>query len=117
MPESLIRKPAVSGQFYSSSAKGLKENITSLIDKEAAPKEALGCILPHAGYVYSGRVAGKTISNVIIKDNVLILGPNHTGYGAAFSIMTLGSWQTPLGEIGINSEMAKSILNRSKYLW
>lgn len=116
MSESLTRKPAVSGQFYSSSAQGLKGDIEKLIDKGTQPTEAIACILPHAGYSCSGRVAGKTISRLTIKENAILLGPNHTGLGAPFSIMTDGHWQTPLGETDINSGLAKSILNKTGYL-
>ncbi|KPK43056.1 MAG: hypothetical protein AMJ78_00205 [Omnitrophica WOR_2 bacterium SM23_29] len=112
----MTRKPAVSGKFYSDSAKRLKADIERLIDKEARPTGAIGCMLPHAGYVYSGRVAGITTSCLDIKDNAVLLGPNHTGYGEPFSIMTEGCWQTPLGEAEINSELAKSILSKSEHL-
>lgn len=112
----LTRKPAVSGQFYSGSKKRLKADIEKLVDKEAHPTEAIGCMLPHAGYIYSGRTAGRTISCLDIKDNAVLLGPNHTRLGAPFSIMTEGNWQTPLGETAINSDLAKSILNKSEYL-
>lgn len=116
MPKISIRKPAVAGQFYSGSAEKLKEDIKKLIDREAHPTEAIGCILPHAGYIYSGRVAGRTVSCLDVKDNVVLLGPNHTGSGAPFSIITQGYWQTPLGEIDINSDLAKSILGNSTHL-
>lgn len=116
MPELEIRKPAVSGQFYPAQATRLKGDIEKLIDKEAHPTEAMGCILPHAGYIYSGRVAARTVSCLRVKDNVVLIGPNHTGFGAAFSIVTSGLWQTPLGETDINSDLAKSILGKSKYL-
>jgi len=112
----MIRKPAVSGQFYSGSTQRLKEDIAKLIDKGVHPQDVIGCILPHAGYIYSGKVAAKTVSCLNIKDNAVLIGPNHTGYGVPFSIMTEGRWQTPLGEIQINSDLAKSILNKSKYL-
>jgi AmmeMemoRadiSam system protein B len=116
MPESEIRKPAVSGQFYSGSAQGLKQDIEKLIDKGAQPTEAIGCILPHAGYIYSGRVAGRTVSCLNVRDNAVLIGPNHTGVGQPFSIMTSGRWQTPLGEVQINSNLAQSILNKSENL-
>lgn len=116
MPESPIRKPAVSGQFYSGSSERLQEDIEKLIDTKSHPVEAIGCILPHAGYIYSGKVAGKTVSSIKLKDNAVLLGPNHTGYGAVFSIMTEGYWQTPLGKVEINSVLARAILNKSKYL-
>ena len=116
MPESLVRKPAVSGQFYSGSAQRLKEDIEKLIGKGASPAETIACVLPHAGYIYSGSVAARTVSSLSVKDNAVLLGPNHTGFGAAFSIMTKGHWQTPLGETEINLNLANSILSKSAYL-
>jgi AmmeMemoRadiSam system protein B len=111
-----IRKPVVSGQFYSSDTLQLKRQISSFVDEKSEKREIISCILPHAGYMYSGAVCGATVSRFIIKDTIIILGPNHTGYGENFSIMTEGSWQTPLGEVQIDSELAKIILKNSKYL-
>jgi len=116
MEKSKIRKPAVAGQFYSSSSLELKNQIGALIDKKAKKLDVLACMLPHAGYMYSGGVAAETVSRINIRDKVILLGPNHTGYGTPFSIMTEGAWQTPLGEIKIDSILAKKILSRSKYL-
>lgn len=113
---SKVRKPVVAGQFYPSSAEQLKEQIELFIDKKAARKDAIACMLPHAGYIYSGQVVGSTLSEINIKDKVILLGPNHTGFGAQFSIMTEGVWQTPLGEVKIDSALAKEILKNSKYL-
>lgn len=70
-------------------------------------------VLPHAGYVYSGRVAVQTISNAEFKETFILIGPNHTGHGKAFSIMTEGSWRTPFGEVPIDEKLAKEILNDS----
>lgn len=111
-----IRKPAVAGQFYPATDKELNKQIESLIDKKAPKSDCIACVLPHAGYMYSGEVAAKTVSRINIKDKVILLGPNHTGYGEPFSIMTQGIWQTPLGKIKIDSGLAKKILNQSRYL-
>jgi AmmeMemoRadiSam system protein B len=116
MEESEIRKPVVAGQFYPSSPKQLKNQIESFIDQKARKTDVIACVLPHAGYIYSGLVVGQTVSRINIKDKIILIGPNHTGYGRAFSIMTKGIWQTPLGEINIDSNLAKRILNQSKYL-
>lgn len=116
MEQSKIRKPAVAGQFYPSSSQELKNKIETLIDKKAEKSDVIACMLPHAGYMYSGAVAAQTVSRINIKNKIILLGPNHTGYGRAFSIMTDGIWQTPLGEIKIDSNLAKSILSRSRYL-
>jgi len=111
-----LRKPAVAGQFYPSGAKDLNAMISSFADKSAQKSDVLGCILPHAGYIYSGKVAVCTISGVKIKDTVVLLGPNHTGRGATFSIMPQGIWQTPLGNVEINSHLADLFLGKSRYL-
>lgn len=73
-------------------------------------------MLPHAGYMYSGMVAALTVSRVIVKDTVVLLGPNHTGMGSAFSIMASGSWQTPMGDVGIDEELASAMIEGSSYL-
>lgn len=116
MSQFKIRKPAFCGQFYVSSPAGLKDQIDALVDKQAHKIDALACMLPHAGYMYSGRVAGLTVSRINIKDKIILLGPNHTGIGALFGIMTEGAWQTPLGEVKIDSVLAKKILHSSRYL-
>lgn len=116
MELSKIRRPCVAGQFYASSGERLKSEIEGLVKKDAKKNDVIACMVPHAGYMYSGRVAAETLSQVEIKDNVVMLGPNHTGNGPDFSIMTEGSWQTPLGEVKINSSLAKEILKNSKYL-
>jgi len=116
MEKSNLRKPAVAGQFYPSSNPELKKQIESFINNKADKLDVYGCMLPHAGYIYSGPVAGYTVSQINIKDRIILLGPNHTGYGTPFSIMMQGIWQTPLGEIAIDDELAKALLGSSEYL-
>ncbi len=116
MKQSNLRKPAVAGQFYLSSSKGLKEQIDALVDKKAQRMDVIACLLPHAGYMYSGRVAALTVSRINIKKKIILLGPNHTGYGAPFSIMTEGDWKTPLGQIQINTPLARNLLRQSRHL-
>jgi AmmeMemoRadiSam system protein B len=107
----MIRKPVVAGQFYPASASELKAMIEGMVKEEA-----IGLVLPHAGYVYSGPVAAAVISRIKFKDTFIIMGPNHTGSGKPLSIMTEGVWKTPLGEVKIDSELAKKILATSKHL-
>lgn len=111
-----LRKPVVSGQFYPGKKEELKDLIASFIDKTAQKKDVLGAILPHAGYVYSGRVAAETVSGINIKNTVVLLGPNHTGLGSTFSIMPQGTWQTPLGNVEVDARLAKLFLEKTKYL-
>jgi AmmeMemoRadiSam system protein B len=112
----MIRGSIVAGQFYPGSSDGLKKMIETMVDDRAEKVEAIGLVSPHAGYIYSGVVAGAVISRVKFKDTFVILGPNHTGRGKAFSIMTKGVWETPLGEVEIDSELGKLILASSSYL-
>jgi len=112
----MMRNPVVAGQFYPASASELKRMLKGMVEEKAKKQEALGVISPHAGYIYSGAVAGATISQIKFKDTFIIMGPNHTGRGRPFSIMTEGSWQTPLGEVEIDSALGKQILANSRYL-
>jgi len=112
----MIRQPVVAGQFYPDSPSQLKEMIRGMVDEKAEKEEVIGLLSPHAGYIYSGPVAGATISRIKFKDTFIIIGPNHTGMGRPLSIMTEGVWKTPLGEVEIDSELAKQILATSSYL-
>lgn len=116
MEEPKIRRPLAAGSFYPSSQEELRNRIETLIDKEATKLDIISCMLPHAGYMYSGKVAGETVSRINIRENIILLGPNHSGYGATYSIMPEGIWQTPLGEVKVDSNLAKEILNNSNYL-
>ena len=111
-----LRKPAVAGQFYPSSPQALRKQIEAFVQNKDKKISALACMLPHAGYMYSGRVAGQTVSAIEIKNKVILLGPNHTGYGPSYSIMTEGIWQTPLGQVKIDSALAKEIKANSGLL-
>ncbi len=112
----VIRNPVLAGQFYPGSSSQLRSMLKDLVDEKAVKEEAIGLISPHAGYIYSGRVAGAVISRIKFKDTFIIIGPNHTGYGKPLSIMTEGAWKTPLGKVEIDSELAKRILATSKHL-
>ncbi|MFC2020259.1 AmmeMemoRadiSam system protein B [Chloroflexota bacterium] len=112
----MIRNPAVAGQFYPGEPDQLRAMIKEMVDPAASKEEVIGLVSPHAGYIYSGPVAGATISRIQFKDTFIIIGPNHTGAGEPFSIMTEGVWKTPLGEVEIDQELAKKILAASKYL-
>ena len=72
------------------------------------PRNIVGLICPHAGYVYSGPVAASAFYELAIDgkpDTVVLLGPNHTGYGSALALMREGIWRTPLGDVEIDSEI------------
>ena len=112
----MIRHPVVAGQFYPGDVKSLRAMLAKLIDKKARKQDVIGLLMPHAGYPYSGKVAGAAISRVKLKETCIIMGPSHTGAGKPFSIMTAGKWQTPLGEVEIDEELAKNLAEKSAYL-
>ncbi|MFC1938301.1 AmmeMemoRadiSam system protein B [Chloroflexota bacterium] len=112
----MIRNQAVAGQFYPASPSQLKAMIKELTNEKAVKEDVIGLLSPHAGYIYSGPVAGAVISKLKIKDTMVIIGPNHTGMGKPFSIMTEGTWETPLGQVEVDSELGKQILAISSHL-
>ncbi|MCM8791742.1 MAG: AmmeMemoRadiSam system protein B [Candidatus Omnitrophica bacterium] len=111
-----IRKSAVAGQFYPAEVHKLKSIIEQSVIRDAARREVIACILPHAGYIYSGRVAIETVSYIKVKERVIILGPNHTGIGKPFGVMSEGRWQMPFGDIEIDSNLAKLLLEKCNNL-
>jgi len=112
----MVREPYVSGEFYPSTENRLNSLIESFKVKETSKISARGLILPHAGYVYSGKVAAETVSRVLKKDSIFILGPKHTDYGESFSIWPKGKWKIPYKDIPIDEELASLILKNSKYI-
>ncbi|MBN2097126.1 MAG: AmmeMemoRadiSam system protein B [Candidatus Omnitrophica bacterium] len=112
----MIRRAQVAGQFYPGEAQALKQALLKLVPVTQKQDQALGIVAPHAGYIYSGKVAAECFAQVKLTDSVILIGPNHTGLGAQFSIACEGAWEMPLGNVAIDSPLAKSILNKSKYL-
>ena len=112
----MSRKPVVAGQFYPASPSQLRAMIEQLVDEKVAREDVIGLVSPHAGYIYSGPVAGAVISRIKFKDTFIIMGPSHTGTGKPLSIMTQGTWETPLGEVEVDSELSRKILATSSYL-
>lgn len=112
----MIRNPVVAGQFYPADSSSLSKTLGKLMDKRAVKKDAIGIVAPHAGYIYSGRVAGSVFSSIEPKDTYIIMGPNHTGIGEPFGLSTDRAWKTPLGNVTINRELAVAILKRSDHI-
>src|SRR5215210_3911521 len=126
------RAPAVAGMFYPDNARELRELIgQSFLNHRFGPgrtptsttptheqQKIYGIVSPHAGYIYSGVVAAKgfyKISSTDFKD-VIMVGPNHYGIGSWVAAMKDGTWETPLGEVQVNSQMAEEIRGKSSTL-
>jgi AmmeMemoRadiSam system protein B len=123
-----IRRPRVAGSFYEGNAESLKAQIKNCFLQEFGPKkrpkvnksgprEVIGLVCPHAGYMFSGPVAANAYYELALDgkpDTVVILGPNHTGYGSALSLMNEGFWRTPLGDVEIDGETANRIVQETR---
>lgn len=99
------RQPAVAGQFYAGNSIKLRSDLAALIPELQGQQKVAGIIAPHAGYVYSGAIAGQVYAAIEIPATVLILGPNHHGSGAVAALYPDGEWLTPLGPVTINSRL------------
>jgi hypothetical protein len=100
------RMPAVSGQFYPGTAAGLSRALLELTREGKAREPAIGVVAPHAGYFYSGAVAGEVFSSIQVPGRAVIFCPNHTGIGEDAAIVSHGAWRMPWGDVPIDEELA-----------
>lgn len=110
------RQPAVAGQFYPGSTQQLTSELSRLIPDFSPKRPVRGVIAPHAGYVYSGAIAGQVYARIEIPATVLIIGPNHHGVGAPAALYPDGEWVTPLGAVPINARLNHLLLQHGPYL-
>jgi hypothetical protein len=109
------RSASVAGTFYPGRAGELRDMVRELMaaDNRKPKLQALAVVSPHAGYVYSGGVAGAVFSSVEIPSTCVILGPAHREIRPRFAIQAAGAWETPLGEVPIDDALAGLILDGS----
>src|SRR5439155_18767411 len=115
-----VRLPAVAGRFYPSEPEILAREIQQYVEPAATPAEemadAIGCVVPHAGYMYSGHVAGAVYRRLPSRPSYIILGPNHFGRGAPLAVVAQGAWATPVGEALIDSNLVRELLQGCQLL-
>jgi len=111
--ESTRREPAVAGTFYPGSASALEREVTRLVQVQENRHDLLACIAPHAGYVYSGGVAGELYGHLDVPQRVLLIGPNHTGVGAQVAVAPHQRWNTPLGDKVLDLGLVQAIVEKS----
>jgi len=104
-----VRHPAVAGRFYPRERAKLAADLRSYLPAGTAATPAIGCIAPHAGYVYSGAVAGAVYAAIEVPQHCIVLCPNHTGVGYPLSIMSSGAWEMPLGTCEIDRALAQAL--------
>lgn len=107
---SSVRYPAVAGAFYPADGARLRETVQALLPAVEATRPALGAMVPHAGYIYSGGCAGQTLAGVRIPDRVILLGPNHTGRGGPLAAADQRQWATPLGLVELDQELLAALV-------
>jgi AmmeMemoRadiSam system protein B len=123
-----VRLPCQAGAFYEGTPEPLKRQIEDCflhelgprqlpeVDK-AGPRQVVGLICPHAGYMFSGPVAAHAYYKLASDgkpDVIVLFGPNHTGYGSALAIMNQGFWRTPLGDVEVDCETANRIVREAR---
>jgi MEMO1 family protein len=107
----MIRTPAVANRFYPGDEAELSQTVAELLPTDrSGMKKGLAVVVPHAGYIYSGKLAAETFARVEIPPDVILLGPNHHGQGALAAIMQKGHWDMPFGMVRLNEELAGCIL-------
>jgi len=111
-----VRRPAVAGRFYPGEPDALLRDVRAYLMQAPERVAALGCVAPHAGYVYSGHVAGAVYGRLELPRQFIILCPNHTGMGEPLAIMSQGAWLTPLGEAPIAAALAAELKREFKPL-
>lgn len=107
----MLRLPAVSGRFYPSNPtelRALVAQFTSMAEK-ATVVRAKACLVPHAGYVYSGHVGGAVFRRIAIPKKIVILGVRHYPRGENAAILSSGAWRTPLGDAPIDEALAEAL--------
>ena len=106
------RAPVVAGQFYNGRENALRSEVRKYLAlaAEKSGRPTILAMAPHAGYVYSGAVAGKTLGRADLAGTVILLGPNHTGQGRALAVWPEGRWFTPLGGMACGSDLADVLL-------
>jgi AmmeMemoRadiSam system protein B len=118
MTAAAVRHPAVAGRFYPRDPEALRQEVRRYLTESGRtkPAPALGCIAPHAGYMYSGHVAGAVFAALEIPELCLVLCPNHTGVGRPLAIVSEGAWETPLGAVPIDGAFAAALKHRCPLL-
>ena len=105
-----IRPPAVAGMFYEARPDRLEKSVRDFLPPRAQAAPAFGAIVPHAGYVYSGPVAGAVYAELEVPEVAIILCPNHTGRGAPLALDPSSAWRTPLGDVLVDRRLSRRML-------
>jgi MEMO1 family protein len=118
------RKAMVAGSFYDANRESLSQQLTNCFLHELGPqllpekdyknkRRIMGVISPHAGFMFSGPISAHhffRLSQEKAPQTIIILGPNHRGFGAEIAIMSSGQWETPLGSIDVDQQLVENMM-------
>lgn len=105
-----IRESVVAGTFYPKDRSTLEKMLGEFCSPLESPKKVTAIMVPHAGYIYSGKIAGEVYRRIKVPDTAIVLCPNHTGTGKKIAVWPEGGWKTPLGELCVDADLARKIL-------
>jgi len=107
----MVRAPAVAGRFYPADPRELAKQVDGCVSASARRQKvaAIACVVPHAGYAYSGAVAGSVYGALQLTKRVVLFGPRHYPRGESLAILTEGEWETPLGLVRVDTELASQL--------
>ena len=114
--KTVIRQPAVAGQFYPADASEIEAALDALIPSAVPKRKAIAVVCPHAGWMYSGHTAGLVYSRVEFPDRVILVGPNHHGIGGDYAVCGSGAWHTPVGDVPVAKSLALALLDNCELL-
>jgi AmmeMemoRadiSam system protein B len=114
--KTVIRQPAVAGQFYPADASEVDAALDALIPSAVPKRKAIAVVCPHAGWMYSGHTAGLVYSSVEIPDHVILVGPNHRDAGSRYAVYSSGAWHTPVGDVPVAKPLALELLDHCELL-
>lgn len=103
------REPAVAGRFYPADPGALRRDLDRFLAPGGEKVRAVGVVAPHAGYVYSGAIAGAVYARVEVPRRVIVLGPNHTGMGTPAALWPGGAWRLPGGDVPVDPALTAAL--------
>ena len=107
----MLRLPAVAGRFYPSDPAEITKlvHLYTKTDLRTPPMRARACLVPHAGYIYSGHVTGAVLARMALPLRIVVLGVRHYPRGEPAAILSSGAWRTPLGDAPIDERLAEAL--------
>jgi AmmeMemoRadiSam system protein B len=112
----VLRLSAVAGRFYPNNPAELTSAVTEYVKRQPPLERVKACLVPHAGYIYSGSVAGAVFSRIALPKKIVILGVRHFPRGESIAVISSGAWRTPLGDATVDETLASALLKECSLL-